>query len=57
MMNSLMWKCEQVRAGQVYASTLFHSKQEAEDFVEKMQNAVPDLFFRIEEIEAKQVWN
>jgi hypothetical protein len=56
-MTETVWICEQLRAGEVYASMLFHSKEEAEAFVQKMQRAVPDQFFRIEPVEAKQVWN
>ena len=56
-MTETVWKCEQLRAGQVYASLLFNSLEEAEAFVDKMQNAAPDHFYRIEPIAAKQVWN
>jgi len=56
-MTETVWKCEQLRFGQVYSSMLFNSLEEAEEFVGRMQNAVPDQFFRIEPVEAKQVWN
>ncbi|MHB1020928.1 MAG: hypothetical protein ACYC46_08865 [Acidobacteriaceae bacterium] len=56
-MTDTMWKCEQLRAGKVYSSMLFDSKEEAEQFVNKMHQIAPDQFFRIEPILAKQVWN
>ncbi len=56
-MTETVWKCEQLRAGQVYSSMVFNSKEEAEAFADKMQSYVPDQFFRIEPILASQVWN
>jgi hypothetical protein len=56
-MTDTIWKCEQMRFGQVYTSMLFDSREEAEEFVDRMQNAAPDQFFRIEPVEAKQFWN
>ena len=56
-MTETVWKCEQLRAGKVYSSTVFNSKEEAEAFADKIQNYVPDQFFRIEPILASQVWN
>ena len=56
-MQETVWKCEQLRAGRVYSSSLFNSKEEAERFADKMQHAVPDQIFRIEPILASQVWN
>ena len=56
-MTDTVWKCEQLRAGRVYASSVFSSKEEAERFVDKIKHAVPDQFFRIEPILASQVWN
>ena len=56
-MTDTLWKCEQVRAGQVYEKFMFDSKEEAEDFLRKVKQNAPDLFWRIEEIKAKMVWN
>ena len=56
-MTNMVWKCEQLRAGQVYTSMVFHSKEEAEQFANKMQQVLPDQFFRVEAILASQVWN
>ena len=56
-MTDTLWMCEQLRAGQVYNKVSFNTKKEAEDFIAKMQKMEPDLFWRIEPVEAKMVWN
>lgn len=56
-MTDTLWKCEQLRAGQVYNKVMFDSRQEAEDFISKMQKMEPDLFWRMEAVEAKMIWN
>lgn len=56
-MTDTLWRCEQLRAGQIYNQVMFDTRQEAEDFISKMQRMEPDLFWRIEPIEAKMVWN
>ncbi len=56
-MTDTIWKCEQLQAGRVYASSIFNSKEEAEAFAKHLERVVPDQFFRIEPILASQVWN
>lgn len=56
-MTETMWKCDQVRAGQLYNRMMFDTREEAERFMRKMQQMEPDQMFSIEAIEAKQVWN
>ncbi len=56
-MTDTLWKCEQVRAGQVYDRVLFNTREEAEEFLTQMRKNAPDLFWRIEPVEAKMVWN
>jgi hypothetical protein len=56
-MLETMWRYQQLRAGQVYIQTLFETKQEAEQFALQMDRFAPDMFSRIEEIEARKVWN
>ena len=56
-MNETLWKCDQMRAGQLYTRMMFDSRVEAEQFAQKMREAEPDHFFSIEAIEARQVWN
>jgi hypothetical protein len=56
-MNDTMWRCDQLRAGQLYNRMLFNTREEAEDFMKRMRQAEPDHTISIEAIEAKQVWN
>jgi hypothetical protein len=56
-MTDTIWKCEQVLAGQVLDKILFDKKEEAEDFLRQMKKNAPDLFWRIEPVLAKMVWN
>jgi hypothetical protein len=56
-MTNTLWKCEQLRAGQVCNKIMFDTREEAESFVAKMRKAEPDLFWRMEAVEARMVWN
>ena len=56
-MNETMWKCDQLRAGQLYNRMMFDTRAEAEQFVQKMRQMEPDQMFSIEAIAASQVWN
>lgn len=56
-MTDTIWKCEQVRAGQICDKILFDKKEEAETFLRQMKKNAPDLFWRLEEVKAKMVWN
>ena len=56
-MTDTMWRCDQVRAGQLYNRVMFDTLEEAERFVRKMKQVEPDQIFSIEAIEARQVWN
>ena len=56
-MTETMWKCDQLRAGQLYNRMMFDSKAEAEQFAQKMRQMEPDQTFAIEAIKASQVWN
>jgi hypothetical protein len=56
-MTETMWKCDQVRAGQLYNRMMFDTREEAVQFMQRMQQMEPDQMFSIEAIEAKQVWN
>ena len=56
-MTETLWKCEQVRAGQVCEKLMFDTKEEAEDFLRKIKQSAPDLFWRIEPISLKMVLN
>jgi hypothetical protein len=56
-MTETMWKCDQLRAGQLYNRMMFDSKSEAEQFASKMRQMEPDQTFAIEAVAASQVWN
>ena len=56
-MTETMWKCDQLRAGQLYNRMMFDTHAEAKQFAEKMQQMEPDQVFSIEAISASQVWN
>jgi hypothetical protein len=56
-MTNTLWKCEQLRAGQVCNKIMFDTREEAESFVAKMHKLEPDLFWRMEAVEARMVWN
>jgi hypothetical protein len=57
VMTETMWKCEQLRAGTVYNRVMFNTRAEAEQFAEQMGKVEPDLFWKIEAVPAKAVWN
>ena len=56
-MANTLWKCEQMRAGQVTNQIMFDTEQQAQEFVSQMQKMEPDLFWRVEAVEARGVWN
>ena len=56
-MTETIWRCDQMRAGQLYSRMMFHTKAEADQFVRKMRESEPDQVFSVEAVEARQVWN
>jgi hypothetical protein len=56
-MTETLWKCEQLRAGQVYNTLMFNTREEAEKFKSQMNRMEPDMFCRIEAVPVKLVWN
>ena len=56
-MTDTMWKCDQLRAGQLYNRMMFDNKAEAEQFAQRMRQMEPDHTISIEAIAACQVWN
>lgn len=56
-MNETLWKCDQLRAGQLYSRMMFDTQAEAKKFAEKMQQMEPDQIFSIEAIAAHEIWN
>lgn len=55
--RELLWRCDALRAGQLYQRTLFATQREAEQFAARMQTAEPDQMFQVEAIKASSVWN
>jgi hypothetical protein len=56
-MTATLWRCDQVRFGQLYNRMMFDTKDEAEQFVQRMKPMEPDQQFSIEAIEASKIWN
>jgi hypothetical protein len=56
-MTNTVWKCEQFRAGQVTNRVLFDTEDQASRFVAQMRQVEPDLFWLVEPVEARVVWN
>lgn len=57
MTGNRIWKCEQVRAGRVTNSVVFDTKEQASQFVAQMRKVEPDVFWRVEPVDASLVWN
>jgi hypothetical protein len=56
-MTNTVWKCEQLRAGQITNQVMFDTEQQASEFVAQMLRVEPDIFWRIEPVDAMMVWN
>ncbi len=52
-----LWRCEGSRGGRVYASGLFTTLEEAQQFAQQLQKTEPDQVFNVEKIKASAVWN
>jgi hypothetical protein len=57
MTTETMWRCDQVRAGRLYNRMMFDTREEAEQFMNRMRQMEPDQMISIEAIDARQVWN
>lgn len=55
--TEMVWRCDAMRAGQLYNRTLFDTRGEAEDYARNMRNAEPDQMFNVESVAASTVWN
>jgi hypothetical protein len=55
--GEMIWRCDALRAGKLYSRSLFGTKEEADEFVEKMRESEPDQMFKVESIMASAVWN
>jgi hypothetical protein len=56
-MNETLWRCDQIRAGQLYNRMMFDTREEAEQFMNRMRQIEPDQMISIEPVDASKVWN
>ena len=56
-MTETIWRCDQVRAGQLYNRMIFDTKAEAQQFMQRMQQMEPDQMISIEAVAASLIWN
>ena len=56
-MGDTLWQCDALRAGRLYQRSLFATREEAEEFVQRMRQVEPDQIFNVEAIKASAVWN
>ena len=57
MVTETLWRCDQVRAGRLYNRMMFDTREEAEQFMNRMRQMEPDQTILIEAVDARQVWN
>jgi len=57
MTTETMWRCDQVRAGRLYNRMMFDTREEAEQFMNRMRQMEPDQTISIEAVDARKVWN
>ena len=56
-MNETIWRCDQIRAGQLYNRMVFDTREEAEEFMNRMRQMEPDQMISIDAVDASKVWN
>ena len=56
-MNDTLWRCDQIRAGQLYNRVMFDTREEAEQFMNRIRQVEPDHMISIEPVDASKVWN
>jgi len=57
MTEQLVWKCEQWLGGRIKEQSVFHSEEQAREFVRKLADMSPDMVFKIEPMPIQHVWN
>ena len=57
MTMETLWRCDQLRAGRLYNRMIFSTKEEAEQFMNRMREMEPDQTISIEAVDARKVWN
>ena len=53
--TNTLWRCERLRTGQKYNKIRFDAREDKKNFVGKMRKVEPDLFWRMEAVEARIV--
>jgi len=57
MTMETLWRCDQLRAGRLYNRMIFSTREEAEQFMNRMREMEPDQTISIEAVDARKVWN
>ena len=52
-MTNTVWRCEQVRGGEVTNRVVFDSEEQATRFVTRMRIMEPDVLWRVERVETQ----
>jgi hypothetical protein len=55
--SEVVWRCDALRAGQLYSRSHFGTRAEAEEFAIRLRQSEPDQMFNVEAIKASAVWN
>jgi len=57
MTMETLWRCDQLRAGRLYNRMIFDTREEAEQFMNRMREMEPDQTISVEAVDAYKVWN
>ena len=57
MTQQMVWKCEQWLGGKVKGQSVFHSEEQAHEYVRRLAGVSPDLVIKIEPMPIQHVWN
>jgi hypothetical protein len=57
MTDQMVWKCEQWVGGRIKEQNLFHTEEQAREYIRKVAGISPDLSFKIEPMPIQLVWN
>jgi hypothetical protein len=58
-MTNTVWRCEQIRGGEITNRVVFDSEEQATRFVTRMRLMEPDIntLWRVERVETEVDWN
>ena len=57
MTQQMVWKCEQWLGGKVKGQSVFHSEEQAREYVRRLAGVSPDLVIKIQPMPIQHVWN